>query len=72
MQGVDNDVTCIVIPDISQLLGCSTNVASVPPMDELMKTVSENNHRNLKATERARYLVRNFIAISPSMMNKMK
>ena len=71
IQGVDNNVTCIVTPDIQQLLGLSTNKTSVPLIDDLMEVKSEDEYQNLKTSTRSKYSARYFIAIPPLMLFKI-
>ena len=71
IQGVDENVTCVVTPDMPQLLGTSTNNTSVPSADKIMTIESVNDYRNLKTSTKMKFPARNFIVIPPFMIYKL-
>ena len=71
IQEVDEDVTCIMTPDIPQLVGIFTNEASVPPIEDLIGLYTEENYRRINSLTRNKYSARNFIPIPPFMLFKI-
>ncbi len=67
IQGVEADLTCIVTIDMPQLLG-KTNETSVPQIEDYMKTVNEDDYKNLKVSTNSKFATRNFIPIPPFLL----
>ena len=69
IQGVDENITCVVTPDMPQMLEISTNNASVPNMEEILKIKDVNEFRNTMRATRENFSARNFIVLPPFMIH---
>ena len=71
IQGIDEDVTSIVTPDISQFLEILSVANAVPDLDEYMRITSVNKHSTLKVYIGNYFTPRNFIPVPPFMLNEL-
>ena len=69
IQGIDEDITLVVTPDMKQLLEISTVAAPIPLMEDLMKITTLDEYRSLKQSQDKYFTARNFIPIPPFMLN---
>ena len=66
IQGIDQDATSIISPDISVLLGTpSSGEEKVPPIADLLIAKTRSDIENLKVSDTETYLPRNFIPVPP-------
>ena len=71
IQGLDEDVTSVVTPEISELLDVSTNTVQVPSIEEYMKITSTEELKDLRVTKDVSYKARNFIPVPPFMLHDL-
>ena len=73
IQGLDEEVTSIVPPEVSELLDVSTIASPVPSIEDYMKIKSTNNLKYLKFSENncSHYTARNFIPVPPFMLHEL-
>ena len=68
IQGIGEDVTSVVTPDMSQLLKLSAVATPVPSIEDYMKVETIDECKNLKIEINSYYSARNFIPIPPFML----
>ena len=71
IQGLDEDVTSIVTPEMSELVEISTVAAQVPKIEDYLKIQSTDEFKDLKVSNDTHYTARNFIPVPPFMLNKL-
>ena len=72
IQGLDEEVTSIVTPELSELLDGSTIASLVPLIEDYMKIKSKNNLKNLKASVNGLYYTaRYLIPVPPFMLHEL-
>ena len=73
IQGLDEEVTSIVTPEVSELLDVSTIASPVPLIEDYTKIKLTNNLKYLKVPENScsHYTARNFIPVPPFMLHEL-
>ena len=72
IQGLDEEVTSIVTPELSELLDVSTIASPVPLIEDYMKIKSTDDLKNLKTSENGLYYTaRNFIPVPLFMLHEL-
>ena len=65
IQGIDKYVTCIMTPDMNQLLGLSTNEVSVPLFSDILKVDSEDTYRKPENYNKGKVLCKKLYSNTP-------
>ena len=71
IQGIDEGLTSVITPDMSQLLEVSTIAAQVPSMEEYSRMKSIEDYRASRTPREKYFTARNFIPVPPFMLNDL-
>ena len=71
IQGIGEEVTSVVTPDMNQLLEISAIATNVPTIEDYLNVENLEDIRKLRNSKDTCYTARNFVPVPPFMLYKL-